>query len=377
MWFVLIAVVLVVAGVVAVTVLRRPSGNDLSSVKKYHSALGTIEHLAERIDQSPAKVAGFTDGSNGDHVSSTSDGGQGTEGPDGIEDSHGTRAGAGTTGRVRTAPGASRSVPPIPVRANDELPDPEYPLVFDDSRPRDRYHRGSSSQGASVSRTDRAQKHALESMNHRPRRGTAVTIVVAALALFGALAYAGSRRSNSTNHSHSRVATSSVSATSSSTARTTNPTSTSSTASGSSHQGGHTKKHGGKTKTTPTTTPTQIVALSSTSGSAIYPVSSTTYSVTVSASGPCWVLATTTSSGSTLWTGTLKAGAVQLIQATGAISVELGAPSVSLAVGNVPVVLPTPVHTPFVATFQPATATPPVSGTAPATPSTATTTTIG
>ena len=101
-----------------------------------------------------------------------------------------------------------------------------------------------------------------------------------------------------------------------------------------------------------------MVALSSTGASALYPVANNSYTVTVTASAPCWVLATVASSGSTLWTGTLQAGGSQAIQATGAVKLELGAPSVTLTVDNVPVVLPTPVHTPFVATFQPTAAAP-------------------
>ena len=44
--------------------------------------------------------------------------------------------------------GTGRSVPPVPVRGNDEFPDPEVPLIFDDSRPRDRYRRDVSSDGS-------------------------------------------------------------------------------------------------------------------------------------------------------------------------------------------------------------------------------------
>jgi hypothetical protein len=56
-----------------------------------------------------------------------------------------------------------------------------------------------------------------------------------------------------------------------------------------------------------------------------------------------------------------------VIQGTGAVKVELGAPSFTMTLDNVPVVLPNPVHTPFVATFQPSTPT----STAPVTPTTA------
>ncbi len=78
------------------------------------------------------------------------------------------------------------------------------------------------------------------------------------------------------------------------------------------------------------------------------------------------MLATVVSTGATLWTGTLQAGANQVIQATGTVKVELGAPGATLTVDNVPVTFPTPQHTPFVATFQPSVTPPPGATTAPA-----------
>ena len=62
---------------------------------------------------------------------------------------------------------------------------------------------------------------------------------------------------------------------------------------------------------------------------------------------------TSASSGSTLWAGELQAGSVQDVQATGTVTVQMGTPSVTLAIDKVPVVFPTPVRSPFVATFQP------------------------
>ncbi len=316
MWVLLIAAVLVVAVAAVVVVLRRPRGSDLSSVRRYHSALGTIEHLADRT------------------------------GP--------------ATGRVVNPPGggAGRSVPPVPVRGSSEFPDPENPIVFDDARPHDRPAAGPPPAGVPLHRPDRAQRHALESMNRRPRRATAVMVVVIVVALVGALALLGSRHPKSAGRGHASASTS-VSA-------------TSSTASGTAGSGGHRKGHVHKTKTTPTTLPSQIVALSSTPFSAVYPVGSDSYRVTVKASGPCWVQATSTSTGSTLWTGTMQAGASQVIPATGTITVELGSATGALSLDGVPVALPTPSNTPFVATFQPAGPSTSPSTTAPGSVSTST-----
>jgi hypothetical protein len=338
----LVVVVLIVTVVAAASVLRRPRGSDLHSVRQYHSALGTIEQMSARSGQSSVRVVGPAGGPGND------------AGLAGVEDREHPDTGSG-------------SMPPATPGEGDEPVGRGGPLVFDDARPRDRYKVDPSARSAAVSRTDRAQRNALHSMNRRPRRGTAVMVAVVALALFGALAFMGSRRSPSADHPHG--ATTSTVTDPRSSARS---TTTSSTASGTSHPKSHAHAKGGTPRPTPTTIPSAIVASSSTAASAVYPVADNSYRVAVSVAAPCWVLATTVSTGATLWTGTLQAGATQVIQATGVVKVELGAPSATLTVDNVHVTFPTPVHTPFVATFQPSVTPPPGSTTtlAPTTPST-------
>jgi hypothetical protein len=361
MWVVLVAVVAVVAGVVVAAVFRRPEGNDLSSVKKYHSALGTIEQLSDRIGQAPIGVVGPSGrpGPGAEHH-----GGQAAT--DGVEDRTGyTSADAVSmspdpTGQVGTVEGADPWYPPSPGRADGESPVRGTPLVFDDSRLADHDRREGSPHGLPNPRADRARRHALESMNRRPRRGTAVVAVVAVVALVAALAFLGSRHPVPTN---SRRA----STTPASPARAAGSTSSTGSGSRATHRGSgtrHNRSHG--TRTTPPVAPTQIVAAAIGPRTATYPVAATSYSVTVTATGPCWVQALGVPSGSTLWTGTLQAGASQVIQATGTITVELGAHTASMSVGTVPVVLPTPLDTPFVATFQPLAASP-TGSTTPAT----------
>jgi hypothetical protein len=326
MWIVAAAVVLIVLVVVVRLASRRPKGDDLTSVRSYHSALGTLEHLSDRTSRSSIKVVSPRDETGDSYVR-----------PRSSSDS---------------MPGASgRSVPPIPVRGNEDFPDPETPLIFDDARPRERAPREAVGTGGPGFRTPRAQRQALDSMNHRPRRVMSVLIVVAALVLFGVLAYVGSHRSNSGKQAKADGATSTTTGAHSSTtatgalgSTTTAPRSTTTTT-----------KPQKKAKPVPTTVPTQIVATTSTSTSATYPVSAASYEVTVSATGPIWVSATTVATGSTLWAGKLEAGAVQNIQATGPIEVQLGTPAATLTMNQIPVVLPTPVRTPFVATFQPTT----------------------
>ncbi len=190
---------------------------------------------------------------------------------------------------------------------------------------------------------------------------------VIVLALFAVLAYAGSRRSKPPGHA-------STATTRGPSTGATHPT----TSTSPSTAVLHTSRHGGSgthrgTRTTTTTTaPTRIVAVSTSGTSATYPVTTAAYQLAVTASGPCWVLATSTSTGSTLWTGTMEAGERQVISASGVVTLELGAPDVLLTVNRVPVVFPTPIHTPFVATFQPTAGT--ASTTTAGTTSTTTTT---
>jgi hypothetical protein len=229
----------------------------------------------------------------------------------------------------------------VPVRGNDEFPDPEIPLIFDDSRPRDRIRHDGAGESVPVSRTDRAQRHALDSMNHRPRRTTTIAIVVAAVVIFGVLAYAGSPHAaaTSTTAAHASHA-GSVTTLARSSVTTTVP---------------RAKKTKAKAapRPTPTTQPTQLVALTSTSSTATYPVTNSNYKVTVTGTGTCWVAVTSSATGSTLWAGEVQAGAVQVVSASGNITVQIGTPEVTMAIDSVPVVLPTPISAPFVATFQP------------------------
>lgn len=319
------AVVLVVLVVGGASLLRRPRGGDLSSVERYHHALGTMEHITERSGGKPLSVR-----------YPAPPGRRGVSGPDVTEGGDDLR--------------------PAPSESPDPTADaPRFerggPFVFDDTRSRN--------VSPARPRTDRAQRNALESMNHRPRRVGASVVAVAVVVGVGALAYVGSRHhssgsgrtaapSSSTTPSRTRT-TAPVTRTTASTTRTT----TSTGHSGDSAAKGRGSGHHTKSRTNPTTTvPPSITASSTGTGVATYPVPSATYTMTVSASAPCWVLAQSTS-GATLWTGTLQAGGVQSIPASGTVTVELGSSAGTLQVDNIPVVLPTPIQTPFVATFQP------------------------
>jgi len=162
MWtLALVAVVLVVVAV-AVVVARRPRGDDVHSVANYNHALGTLEHLSERIGPPTVRPV---------RVVPTSQSG-------------------GVTERV---------VPPVPVRGTDEFPDPDAPIVFDDARPVER-GRPYGAEPTTPARADRAQRMALDSMNHRRRPGTGVMVAIAVIVVVGALAIIGSHKSHTSSH---------------------------------------------------------------------------------------------------------------------------------------------------------------------------------
>src|ERR1019366_2310887 len=101
------------------------------------------------------------------------------------------------TNRAGGAP--ERVVPPVPVRGTDEFPDPDAPIVFDEARPIER-GRPPGSESSGSQRSDRAQRMALDSMNHRRRAGTGVTVAIIVVVVFGALAIIGSRKSHNAAH---------------------------------------------------------------------------------------------------------------------------------------------------------------------------------
>jgi hypothetical protein len=236
------------------------------------------------------------------------------------------------------------------VRGTDEFPDPDAPIVFDDARPLDRSR--TIGDGQPSPRSDRAQRMALDSMNHRRRGGTGIAVAVLVVLVFGALALLGSNRSHRAAHTSTLPSTASSGSTATSTTRP-KPTPT--------------------TRPTPTTLPTQFVATTTSSSgtSATYTVPHAAYQITATGTGSCWVQVDSTATGATVWAGELSAGTVQNIQASGTTTVQFGTPTLTLAVDTIPVVLPSPLHTPFVATFTPSAAA--VAAAASAGPTTTTT----
>jgi|GEM_PF-595084 hypothetical protein len=351
MWIAVIAVVLVAVGAVVAKLTWRPDADEAHSVRNYRTALGTMEHFPDRTGRSTETIPGHTGG---------------WEDP---------AARTGSPSVHITGRDAAHTVPPapVPVPVPEAVPGlglgrdpgepftPEGELDFDDARPDSRADRAGRSGIRPVApefRSDRARKQAFHTMEHRQWHWRTPAVVIVVLVVFGALALVGSRRSN--HHATTKTSVTTIAGR--------HPTPV--------HHGSTTPTTSPKpTKPTPTTTtkpPTELVATSSTAGSATYSVSSTSYDVTVTANGTCWVDATIVSSGTTAWTGTLQPGASQVIHATGAMRVVLGASTAALTAENIPVIFPSPLQAPFTATFEPP---PAAASTVTTTPSTTTSTT--
>ncbi len=321
MWIAVIAVVLVALGAVVAKLTWRPNPDEAHSVRRYRTALGTMEHISDRAVRSTEGLAGSAESE------------ERAAGWTGTPSVHIT--GSQTARRV-SPPGPV----PVPEQIGDELPRADGELVFDDARPADRTRRAGFQPIAPEFRSERARKQAFHAMEHRQWHWRAPTVAIVILAVFGVLAFVGSRRSP--NHSTTQTSITTVAG------HQTN-----------SHQGAPAVPTTTKpTRPPPTTTtkpPTQLVPVSSTGASAIYSVSAPSYNVVVTASGLCWVNAVDVTSGTSVFTGTLQPGASQVIHATGAINVTMGASFSSMKADNIPVVLPTPFQVPFTATFQPPT----------------------
>jgi hypothetical protein len=309
-------IVAAVAVAVLATALltRRAAHDDVHSVEGYHRSL----HTLETINAHPT-VAG--EGSDTDHR------GERDHPADAVR-----IAGSST---VRLTDSGRPTVPPIPP---PPLADPDVLLTFDDEahdhdvdRP-SRLH--ASSQSSPPSAPPELRGKAMVSINRRPRRLAApATAVAAVLILVVVLLVTGTH--SPTPHTHGPGATRGAAGPSPSTADGKTKTKT-------------------KTKTTSTTQPPAVSApVSASAGAATYQVGASTFSMTLAAtSGACWVDATDSTTGATLFTGTLGPGERQTFTATSPVTIVVGAPTVFVAsVNGEAAVLPTGFRTPFTMSF--------------------------
>jgi Domain of unknown function (DUF4115) len=298
----IVAAVVVVVVIAVALLTRRVAHDDVHSVEGYHRSL----HTLESINAHPT-VSGVDEAAS-----------QGAKSP---YPESAVRVADPSTVRVTSPRGSGWPVPPVPT---PPLADPDTPMTFDDevlaAPPPPMPH-------AQPAQRDKA----MTSINHRPRRlaapATAVTVVlvlVVVLLLTGSHAVPPSRAHSSNKNS--------------------------------GHNSSTTSTPPKKKATTPTSAPPPPAVSSpqaATPQSATYDVAASTFTVTLAAtSGACWVDATSTATGATLYSGTLAAGAQNSFSASGPVTMIVGAPTVlNATVDGGAVVLPPGFQTPFTMSF--------------------------
>jgi hypothetical protein len=294
----IVAAVVVAVALTLALLTRRIARDDVHSVEGYHRSI----HTLESINAHPAvPVATTESGLDAATVHSES----------------AVRVVGTPSVRVTDAPSsAAQSGRPLPVMHHDA------PLLFDDA--------GLSAPPVTHDLQVNRDK-AMGSINHRPRRlaapATAVAVVivlVVVLLLTGSHAVAPQPR-----HHHGRSGKSTT-----------------------LHAG---RNAGGATtaNSTSTTSPPVVVPQSGTSRGATYAVPGSTFTLAFSAtSGVCWVDATNSTTGATLFSGTLRPGLQHSLVASGPVTVVLGAPTVlAVSVNGGSVALPPGFQSPFTMKF--------------------------
>ena len=295
--------VLVVAGLVAAVLTRRRS-DDVHSVEHYHRQLHTLQEMRE-------------------HPSADTAGNGHQEGA--AYPASAFRVSGSST--VRLTDPDRPLVPPVPPppvpKAGDPLVFEEEPAGVETPTP--------AETPAPTTNFMRDDDRALHSIDHRPRKlGAPLAAVGVVLVLIVVLIVTGLHSTTPSHHGKSSTAT---------TTHVTTPT--------TAH-----RTHRPKTTTTTTTPPAVSSPKATSPHAATYQVASDSFSLVLSASnGECWVEATTTS-GTTLFTGTLFTGQSHTVTATGSVTVVAGAPAAFAAtVNGAAVSLPFGYQSPFTLTF--------------------------
>ena len=332
-------------GAVFAGVTWRRGVDERQSVKEYHSTLETLRHVSDRIE--PPRPASARSGRKAAAVEGAV--------PSGTSGTSGTRfapakARAGAVAPESVVAGLARSRASVPEVGTPSAGAPrrragrtgvdgaaassgsdagtngsESPaLVFDDAAP------------LGESTPDARSRRAVERMRG-PRRGSAggrrsgALVAAAAGVVVVAGLVAGAVVALTPTH-------------------TTHGGQRASRSSGSGHSAPTTTAH-----TTPTTVPPTVQPTAATPASATYTSPAGAYTVVLSASDLCWIMATDPDTGQVLWTGTMQAGQTQSLAGTGPMRVKIGAASViTMTLQGQPVALPSPFQSPFTATFTPA-----------------------
>jgi hypothetical protein len=308
----IVAAVVVVA--LTVTLLtRRVAHDDVHSVEGYHHALHTLESIKAH------PVAPAPDAESGRDLKPA------------YPESAVRLAGTST---VRVTDSRSALVAPVPPVPLPPAVDPENPLTFEEADP---------PAVPMISHGIGQRDKAMVSINHRPRRLAAPATAVTAVSVLIVVLLVTGSHSVTPPHHHK---TGSAGGTTSSTSPTSPPKKTETT-----------------TPSTQTAPPPPQSSVSppqqSTSQSATYDVVGSEFTLDLSAtSGACWVNVTNSTSGTTYFEGVLEPGGQHALNATGPVTVVVGAPTVfGASVNGHAVVLPAGFQTPFTMNFV--TAVPP------------------
>ena len=293
MWIGGIAGVVVLVGLAAVVLLRRRSHDDVHSVEHYHRQLHTLEEMQAHLPSA--------------------------EPPNG----NGQRALPASafkvsgTSTVRLTESGLTPVPPIPP---PPVATPSEPVSFDDAGPEQvqpNFMRGT-------------QDRVMEAINNRPRRLAGPAAAIAAVTVLIVVLIFTGIHSNPRPH-HAKAGA---------------------TATSRPHSGTRTRNHA--TTTTTTAPPSVSAPQAGSAHAATYQVAATNYSLALAATtGECWIEATSTATGSVLFTATLFPGQSHTIAAAGPVTVIAGAPAAfSAAVNGSAVSLPAGYQAPFTLSFQ-------------------------
>jgi hypothetical protein len=287
--------VVVVVGLVAAALLRRRSNDDVHSVEHYHRSLHTLEEMRTHLP---------VEGQNGNG--------------DAAFPATAFRLSGSST--VRLTEPSRVVVPPVPP---PPVANPTEPVQFDDE---------AGSEPVPAAFMAGGGDRAMHSINRRPRRLGAPLAAVAAVTVLIVVLVVTGMHSNTPAHSgrHSGAATT--------------PGTGPHPSGGSRHP----------TTTTSTAPPAVSAPTGATAHSAIYQVAAANYTLAFAATtGECWVQATSTATGSVLFSGTLFAGQSNTVAATGPVTVIAGAPNAfSATVDGAAVTIPPGYQAPFTLTFQ-------------------------
>ncbi len=293
----------VVVGLVVGAFVRLRAQNDEHSVEHYHQRLHTLEELRT-------------------HTAAAADEREDNGHGEAAYPASAFRVSSQSTVRLTDDPGQA-VVPPVPP---PPVPNPSEPVLFDDDK--------ASEARSFMTGVDDPVMH---SINRRPRRlGGPIAAVAVVVVLIAILIVTGL---------HSNPPKKSGTAT---TVTTTAPTHS------HSQTGAGSTTHKKKTTTTTTTTAPAVSSPTLTSANgATYQVSDASYSLALTAkTGECWISATDSTTGSTLFSGVLSTGESHTVTADGPVTVIAGAPAAFAAtVNGVSVQLPFGYQAPFTLKF--------------------------